>query len=44
MSNPPKQKGTGGEREVLNKLLARRQKGTSEPLLPARRLHSTDVG
>src|SRR6476659_2093352 len=29
---------------ALNKLLSRRQKGTSEPLLPARRLHSTDVG
>src|SRR4030088_2894663 len=26
---------------ALNKLLSRRQKGTSEPLLPARRLHST---
>ena len=29
---------------ALNKLLSRRQKGTAEPLLPARRLHSTDVG
>jgi 2-isopropylmalate synthase len=29
---------------ALNKLLSRRQKGTAEPLLPARRLHSTEVG
>jgi 2-isopropylmalate synthase len=29
---------------ALNKLLSRRQRGTAEPLLPARRLHSTDVG
>src|SRR4051794_26292630 len=29
---------------ALNKLLSRRQKGSAEPLLPARRLHSTDVG
>src|SRR6185295_7593335 len=29
---------------ALNTPLSRRQKGTSEPLLPARRLHSTDVG
>jgi 2-isopropylmalate synthase len=28
---------------ALNKLLSRRQKG-AEPLLPARRLHSTEVG
>jgi 2-isopropylmalate synthase len=29
---------------ALNKLMSRRQKGQSEPLLAERRLHSTDVG
>jgi 2-isopropylmalate synthase len=29
---------------ALNKLMVRRQKSGSEPLIAARRIHSTDVG
>ena len=29
---------------ALNKLMSRRQAGAAEPLVPTRRLHSTEVG